>query len=306
MTTEEIIGGMYRAHQAGQPFAALVANPQFANLPQEQKKQVLAGFRQRMGGGPSSINALTSVIKGTAGGALAGLPLGVAVPLAIELAESGATKKSVLSALKMAAQNKHVKILVGTGMTLGAVGGMLNSAMSIYQAKKDQEAMKQDLDEAAQGGEALAAASFGGIGGRSSPRTVNMEPVIKSFRDTATPYVLASARYGHYGQMIDDADTPRYEDIVAKTNEKVLRGVPMDPSRLAKIAKDLAKSQGHYDAIHSVVVNSPRELNIDPATEKDMVAHILQLHGNNAVTIGNLNTLEQYVRQVRDMKRGDQ
>ena len=113
LTTEEIIGGMYRAHRAGQPFAALVANPQFANLPMEQKQQVLAGLRQRMGGETSSpVNALTSIVKGTAGGALAGLPLGVAVPMALEMSETGVTRKSVLAALKQAASNKSVKMLV--------------------------------------------------------------------------------------------------------------------------------------------------------------------------------------------------
>lgn len=305
LTTEEIIGGMYRAHQAGQPFAALVANPQFANLSQEHKKEVLAGLRQRMGGETSSpVNALTSIVKGTAGGAIAGLPLGVAVPIALEMSDSGATKRSVLTALKMAAQNKNVKMLVGTGMALGAFGGLLNTALSLRQSAKDHAKMQEDLREAEQGGEALAAASFGAIGGRSAPRHVNMDPVIKTFRDTSTPYVMASARFGHAGQMVDDA--PDYAKIVTNVHGKIERGIPMNPERLAEIAAQARKTQGHVNALHSIVVNSPRELNIEPSTVQATADEFAQMHANNGVSIDNLNTLEQFARQVRDMKRGDQ
>ncbi len=305
LTTEEIIGGMYRAHRAGQPFAALVANPQFANLPQEQKKEVLAGLRQRMGGETSSpVNALTSIIKGTAGGAVAGLPLGVAVPIALEMSDSGASKRSVLTALKMAAQNKNVKMLVGTGMALGAVGGLLNTALSLRQSAKDHTRMQEDLEAASQGGEALAAASFGAIGGRTAPRHVNMDPVIKTFRDTSMPYVMASARFGHAGQMVDDA--PDYQGIVTNVHEKIQRGIPMNPERLAEIAAQARKTQGHVNALHSIVVNSPRELNIEPSTAQATADEFAQMHANTGASIENLNTLEQFARQVRDMKRGAQ
>lgn len=307
LTTEEIIGGMYRAHQAGQPFAALVANPQFANLPLEQKKQVLAGLRQRMGGETSSaVNALTSLVKGTAGGALAGLPLGAAVPIALEMSESGATKKSVLTALKFAAQNKNVKLLVGTGMAVGAVGGLLNSALSLRQAKIDHETMKKDLEEATQGGEALAAASFGAIGGRSAPRNVNVDGVVKVFRDTAMPSVMAASRYGHYASMVDDNDPDHYRSVIEQAHSRAVQGQPQSPQGLQELAKKLAKSRGHYNALHSIIVNSPRELNIEPGTEQSTIDDIQSLHSNNEANITNLNTLEAFARQVRDMKRGAQ
>lgn len=307
LTTEEIIGGMYRAHRAGQPFAALVANPQFANLPMEQKQQVLAGLRQRMGGETSSpVNALTSVIKGTAGGALAGLPLGVAVPLALEMSESGATKKSVIAALKQAASNKNVKMLVGTGMTLGAIGGLLNSTLSLRQAKKDRDQMKTDLEEASQGGEALAAASFGAIGGHGHARSVNLEPVIKSFRDTSTPYAIASARYGHYATLADQHDPDHYDAAIRRAFSSAQDGMPLNPNGLTDLAKKLAKSRGHYEALHGIVVNSPRELNIDPATIGDTVGEIERLNTANQTNIENLDVLGQFARQVRDMKRGVQ
>lgn len=99
LTTEEVIGGMYRAHRAGQPFAALMANPHFASLPLEQKKDVLQGLRQRMSGeSTSAVNAITTVLKNMAGGALGAVPLGLAIPMGLEMAENG-TKNSVLAAL---------------------------------------------------------------------------------------------------------------------------------------------------------------------------------------------------------------
>lgn len=307
LTTEEIIGGMYRAHRAGQPFAALVANPQFANLPMEQKQKVLAGLRQRMGGETSSpVNALTSVVKGTAGGALAGLPLGVAVPMALEMAETGVSKKSVLAALKQAASNKSVKMLVGTGMALGAVGGLVNSALSLRQAKIDHETMQKDLEEAAQGGEALAAASFGAIGGRGAARQVNLEPVIKTFRDTATPYVATSARFGHHAEAVEGSDPERYNALMVRAFDKVNSGYTVDPDRLSALAKRLSKYDDNYAAMNSIIVNSPRELGIDPSDIGRMQARIQGLQEANDANVTNINTLEQFARQVRDTKRGVQ
>jgi hypothetical protein len=307
LTTEEIIGGMYRAHQAGQPFAALVANPHFANLSLEDKKQVLAGFRKRMGGESSSaVNAIANVVKGTAGGAAAGIPLGMAVPLALEMSETGATRRSVLDALKTAASNKNVKLLVGTGMAVGAVGGLINSAMQLYQAKKDRSQMRQDLEEASQGGEALAAASFGAIGGHGVARQVNVDPVVKTFRDIATPYAVTSARYGHYASLVDAKSPDHYAEVITRAHEKALQGQPQSPQGLANIAKELAKTRGHYDSLKGIVVNSPRELNIDPATIGATVEEIDRLGSTNETNIQNLNTLEQFARQVRDMKRGVQ
>lgn len=306
LTTEEIIGGMYRAHRAGQPFAALVANPQFANLPLEQKKEVLAGLRQRMGGETSSTaNALTAMIKGTAGGALSGIPLGVAVPLALEMSESGATKRSVLEALKFAASNKNVKMLVGSGIALGATAGLLNSAFSLHQANKDKETFKKDLEEASHGGEALAAASFGAIGGKSAPRYVDVSPVIKTFGDTATPSILAAARFGHHSTVADSNKHPTYyEDLIRNLNSKTVAGAPIDPDRVKDILETLGKNRDTYQAVHSVVLNSPRELHIDPgaaeAIKEDVAGQFNQTNDN----IANLSLIEQYARQLRDMKRG--
>lgn len=305
LTTEEIIGGMYRAHRAGQPFAALVANPQFANLPMEQKQQVLSGLRQRMGGeSTSAVNALTSIVKSTAGGALAGVPLGVAVPLALEMSDSGATKKSVLAALRMAAENKNVKLLVGTGATLGALGGLFNAAMRLRQDKLNREQIQTDLAEAAEGGEALAAASFGAIGNANPARQVNLEPVIKTFRDISVPHVMASARFGHAGQMVDDAKN--YGGLTAKTHERLLRGVPLNPQRLQELAAEARQYNGHANALHSLVVNSPVELNIDPSTLGEAKANFQRMSEDSEITANNLSALEQYVRQVRDAKRGVQ
>lgn len=305
LTTEEIIGGMYRAHRAGQPFAALVANPQFANLPVEQKKEVLVGLRQRMGGESSSaVNALTTLIRSTAGGALAGLPMGAAVPLALELSESGATKKSVLDALKFAAQNKRVKLLVGTGMAIGAAGGLLNAALGLHQAKRDKENFKEGLEEAAKGGEALAAASFGAIGAHTAPRRINVAPVVSTFSGAAVPSAMAAIRYGNSASIVDGLDPERYNELVQNVNQKVQRDVPINPNRLTEIAKDLAKARGHYQTLDSVIVNSPQELNIDAGSIDETRSHISQLHQDNETNIQNLNTLEQFARQVRDMKRG--
>lgn len=307
LTTEEIIGGMYRAHRAGQPFAALVANPQFANLPMEQKQKVLAGLRQRMGGETSSpVNALTSVIKGAAGGALAGVPLGVAVPMALEMSETGASRKSVLAALKQAASNKSVKMLVGTGMAIGAVGGLINSALSLRQAKVDQDRMKEDLEEASKGGEALAAASFGAIGGRGHARQVNLDPVIKTFRDTATPYVMTSARFGHHAEAVEGSDPEHYNALMVRAFQKANEGYPQNPERLSALAKKLSKYDDNYAAMNSIIVNSPRELGIDPSDVSRMQARIQGLQEANQGNVNNINTLEQFARQVRDTKRGVQ
>ena len=307
LTTEEIIGGMYRAHKAGQPFAALVANPQFANLSLEDKKQVLAGFRKRIGGESSStVNALTNVVKGTVGGAAAGVPLGMAVPLALEMSESGATKRSVLDALKTAASNKNVKLLVGTGMAVGAVGGLINTALSMYQAKKDRAQMQEDLEEASQGGEALAAASFGAIGGHGHARHINVDPVIKTFRDTATPFAVASARYGHYASLADSNDTGAYENALKRAEGLATQGVPLNPQGLSELAKKLAKSRGHYGSLMDLVVNSQRELNSTPESSAEVQEGINQLHTQNESNIQHTNALEQFARQVRDMKRGVQ
>lgn len=307
LTTEEIIGGMYRAHRAGQPFAALVANPQFANLPMEQKQKVLAGLRQRMGGETSSpVNALTSIVKGTAGGALAGLPLGVAVPMALEMSETGVSRKSVLAALKQAASNKNVKMLVGTGMTLGAIGGLVNSALSLRQAKIDHDRMQEDLEEASKGGEALAAASFGAIGGHGTARQVNLEPVIKTFRDTATPYVATSARFGHHAEAVEGSDPDRYNALMVRAFDKVNSGYSADPERLSALAKKLSKYDDNYAAMNSIIVNSPRELGIDPSDVDRMQARIQGLQAANQGNVNNINTLEQFARQVRDTKRGVQ
>lgn len=307
LTTEEIIGGMYRAHQAGQPFAALVANPQFANLPLEEKKQVLAGFRHRVGSETTSpVNTLTNIVKGTAGGAAAGIPIGMAVPLALEMSQSGATKKSVLAALRMAAQNPHVKMLVGTGMALGAAGGMINTALGMYQAKKDHEQLQTDLDEATQGGESLAAASFGAIGGHRAPRRVNLDTVIKTFRDTATPYATASARYGHYGTLVDELDADKYADIVHRAHQKAVDGQEQSPQGLKDLATKLAKARGYYQNLDSLVVNSHREMHMDPTTVDDTREEIGRLHAKNEETLETLRLLEAHARQVRDTKRGTQ
>lgn len=306
LTTEEIIGGMYRAHRAGQPFAALVANPQFANLPLEQKKEVLAGLRQRMGGETSSTaNALTAMIKGTAGGALSGIPLGVAVPLALEMSESGATKRSVLEALKFAASNKNVKMLVGSGIALGATAGLLNSAFSLHQANKDKETFKKDLEDASHGGEALAAASFGAIGGSSAPRHINVSPVIKTFGDVATPSLMASARFGHLAALADSAKHPdEYAQMIMNLNNKAVSGTPLDPDKIRDILGKLEKNRDVYQSLQSTVVNSPRELHIDLGSAQAIQADLVDQQNQTNENIANLSLIEQYARQLRDMKRG--
>lgn len=307
LTTEEIIGGMYRAHQAGQPFAALVANPQFASLPLEQKKQVLAGLRQRMGGETSSTaNTLTTMIKGTAGGALSGLPLGVAVPLALELSQGDGGRKGVLQALKFAAGNKSVKVLVGTGMALGAAGGLLNSAFSLHQAKKDKETFKKDLQEASHGGEALAAASFGAIGVPGSARHLNVTPVVRAISDTAIPNVLASARFGYHAAEFDKLrNTDKDAELIQTVSQRVReRGIPLDADRVSEIIKQLQKGKVTANALHSVVVNSPRELGIDPEAADSIAQETAEFSQNTDDNIANFNVIEQYARQLRDMKRG--
>lgn len=306
LTTEEIIGGMYRAHKAGQPFAALVANPQFANLPIEDKKKVLSGLRERMGGeSTSTVNAITSMLKSMAGGALAGVPLGAAVPLALEFSEGG-TKRSVLEALKMASQNKNVKLLVGTSMAIGAAGGLLSSALNLHRSRSDRKQFQSDLGEAAEGGEALAAASFGAIGGRSSPAHINVDPVQKVFRDMSIPMVVASGRLGHYNALAENNRTERMADLAAAAQDRMInRGHPVDPDRLATLVKNLSDGHANYGAMHNIVLNSYHDLNVKPEVANEVANDIAGYAQDNQTNIDNLSALEQVARRVRDMKRGD-
>lgn len=307
LTTEDIIGGMYRAHRAGQPFAALTANPQFANLPMEQKQEVLAGLRSRMGGGSTStVNAISSLLRSTAGGALGAIPLGAAIPLALEMSEGGATKKSVIAALKGASENKRVRMLVGTGMVLGAGAGLLNSALGLYRTKRDHESFQDGLEAASKGGEDFAAATFGSIGGRSGSPNINLAPVTHALGKAAVPSAVASARLYHYNELGSEYSPDWVTGLEARVKQKIMQGHPVQPERLDELVKHVRDNQKNFDTMQNIVVNSHQDLNLEPEDANGVLGDIAGGMQQNEDNIQNLTALSGLARRVRDMKRGDQ
>lgn len=306
LTTEEVIGGMYRAHRAGQPFAALMANPHFASLPLEQKKDVLQGLRQRMSGeSTSAVNAITTVLKNMAGGALGAVPLGIAIPMGLEMAENG-TKNSVLAALRMASQNKNVKMLIGTGAAIGAAGGLINAALGLNAARKDRAALQEGLAATEKGGEDLSTALFGGIGGHRSAPRFSTEAVTKALGVAATPSILASARLGHLDAVTQPVDHAYNSALGKRVYEKMQQGYSADPDRLDALKKQMANAQGPYAAMNDLVVNSQRDLNIDPDVSSAISEDIVSAHGQNDQNIKHFNALTELARHMRDIKRGVQ
>lgn len=305
LTTEEIIGGMHRAHRAGQSFAGLMANPLFANLPLDEKQKVLGGLQQRISGeSPSTASAISTLLTGMAGGAASALPLGIAIPLGMELAEDG-TKRSVVEALKMAAGNKKVKMLLGTGAAIGAAGGLIRSALNLNAARQDRKAFQEGLAEAANGGEGLAGALFGSIGGKSAPSTFSTAPVAKELGHAAAPNVMASARLGHLNSLITDADGDYHNGVYERAFAKAQQGYPLSPSGLQAVADRLNTAQSHYGAMHNLVVNSQSDLNIDSDVANAVADDIATGHEQNAQNVNHFNALAQLARQVRDIKRGN-
>ena len=305
LTTEEIIGGMYRAHRAGQPFAALVANPQFANLPLETKQEVLAGLRARMGGeSTSAVNALTSVIKGAAGGALSAVPLGVVIPAAVELAESGATRKSVLSALKAAANTPKVKTYMGISATIGAAGGIYNTAMNLHRQRADAIRFRKDLDSAQNGGEDLSTVLFGGVSSPSAASHVNMAPVTQAISSMALPGAIAAGKLHHYDEITRDRDGDHSLWTAQRVKEKLVQGYPIDPDRLKKMQEELKQDNEHHDTMKDIVVNSYRTMYVPPADAQGMIEEIEHGIASKDQAQRELSALEQVARRVRDMKRG--
>jgi len=305
LTTEEIIGGMHRAHRAGQSFAALMANPLFANLPLDQKQKVLGGLHAHIAGeSPSTAGAIATLLKGMAGGAASAIPVGIAIPLGMELAEDG-TKRSVLEALKMAAGNKKVKMLVGTGAAIGAAGGLARSAFNLYSARQDSNKFKAGLAEAAEGGEGLAGALFGAIGGRSAPSTISTASIAKELGNAAAPNVMASARLGHLNSLVTDADTDGYNAVYQRAMSKAQQGYPLSPSGLNAVAERLTAVHPRFADMHNLVLNSQSELNIDPSVATDVADDIASGQNQNAQNVNNLNALAELALQLRDIKRGN-
>lgn len=305
LSTEEIIGGMHRAHRAGQSFAALMANPLFANLPLDEKQKVLAGLHSRISGeSPSVASAITTVLKGMAGGAASALPLGIAIPLGMELAEDG-TKRSVVEALKMAAGNKKVKMLLGTGAAIGAAGGLVRSALNLSAANRDRKNFREGLAEAAEGGEGLAGALFGSVGGKSAPSSFSTAPIARELGHASAPNVMASARLGHLNSLVADADADHYNGVYQRAFAKMQQGYPMSPNGLQAVAERLDAAKPHFGAMNELVVNSQSELNIDPDVARAVSEDIVNGFNQTEENAGHFNALAQLARQVRDIKRGN-
>jgi hypothetical protein len=304
LTTEEVIGGMYRAHRAGQPFAALMANPLFANLPLAEKQKVLGGLRQRVEGeSTSTASAITTVLKSMAGGAAGAIPMGLAIPLGLELSENG-TKKSVLEALKMASQNRNVRMLIGTGAAIGAASGLIRSALNLHAARQDRADFRSGLEDASQGGEGLSAALFGGLGGKRAPSEFSAKPVTQALAHAASPSILASARLGHLNGVSADIDPAYLSGVGLRVQQKMQQGYPLDPDRLDQMVGQMEQTQPVRSQMHDLVLNSQRELNIDPPVAAAVAQDIAASHDQNAANINQFNALAQVARRVRDIKRG--
>lgn len=304
LTNTEIIGGMHRAHKAGQPFTSLLSNPHFASLPLADKKEVLAGLRARVKDQKASLTGMAgSVLKNTVGGAAATVPLAALIPLGIELGP-GSNKGRVLGALKSLSGNKTVRALVGTGAAIGATGGLIRSVLDIMADRKDRAALEAGLEEAEEGGEGLATAMFGGVGIPSRRSGFSLDGVASTVGGIGLNSAIPAARLGYYDAAHEEVDPTN--GITNRVIEKMRGGVPVQPEAIDRYLK---KTEGAMEAgqtMQDILLNSHRDLGYSPESAQgvvDAIAGNNQMHQQNHESLSGLAAI---ARDLRDQKRGTQ
>lgn len=302
LTNSEIIGGMHRAYKAGQPFTSLLSNPQFASLPLADKKEVIAGLRERMKDHKPSVAGMAgNVLKNTLGGAAATVPLASLIPLGIELG-SGANKGRVLGALKSLSGNKTVRALVGTGAAIGAAGGLIRSALDILADRRDAAALYSGLADAEEGGEGMATAMFGGVGGRGARSGFTLAPVANVVSGIGLNSAIPAARLGYYDAAHEEVDPTN--GVTERVMNKIRSGVPVQADALDRYVK---KTEGAMEAgttMQDILLNSHRDLGYSPESAQHVIDSISANNGAHQSNNENLSQLAQLARDLLNEKRG--
>jgi hypothetical protein len=293
---------MHRAYKAGQPFTSLLSNPQFASLPLADKKEVIAGLRERMKDHKPSVSGMAgNVLKNTIGGAAATIPLASLIPLGIELG-SGANKGRVLGALKSLSGNKTVRALVGTGAAIGAAGGLIRSALDILADRRDAAALYSGLADAEEGGEGMATAMFGGVGGRVARSGFSLAPVANVVSGIGLNSAIPAARLGYYDAAHEEVDPTN--GVTERVMNKIRSGVPVQADALDHYVK---KTEGAMEAgttMQDILLNSHRDLGYSPESAQHVIDSISANNGAHQSNNENLSQLAQLARDLLNEKRG--
>lgn len=252
LSTEAVVAGIRRALHNGTTLPAITSNPNFAALPQDQKKAVLTRLKDEMAKeDPSKAALVGTLLKGTLSGAAAGVPIAAAVPAIVSMTmEDGFGMKGLKGAMKAIANNKVLKGVVGTSMALSAGAGLVNSALALRAAQNARRETIAGLED--QSDEGIAGALFGAVGRPTAARQISVDSMSKVLGDISAPMITTTGRLGLHNELADAIST---DAPVAALNEALDRGYRPDPKRMEELSNLAAKKYNHLANVQAMLAD---------------------------------------------------